>query len=334
MPEGSGLGLYPYGEVGSAENDEVSSTYEGRHLTVLGTEITSHVAGHTLQQSKHPMVVGEHIVGVAFTTETATGKTRYVAFDTQGLFLLSVVATDEDGDNAVVAGDELYIHKTTAIISKNRNTVTHTLFGYALGGVTAGNTAIITVMVHWGPDDEEELVGQQGAPFVGADASQRFREYHYEAQGGGYPHGLHIELNISTVACISAQALVAKVRWTNDTNLVGGYCAAGEFEIEIAGGAGLIDNMFCIHLTSHIGALTMTTTVNVETAWIAIDEYAGEEGSQIKNLFRIVDVDSDYPYANDNENLFVASSGDKTPTHALKFLVNNVAYWILCCTTN
>lgn len=330
MPEGSGIGLYPYGEVGSNENDEVSSTYEGRHLTVLASQITSHMAGHALQQKGHPLVVGEHIVGVAFNTEVL--GTDLISFDSEGIWLLSVVGTDEDGNNAVVAGDELYIHKTNGIISKNRNTVTHTVFGYALGGVTAGNTAIISVKVHWGQDDEEELVGQQGAPFVGADASQRFREYHYEAQGGGYPHGLHIELNVSTVACVSAQALVAKLRWTNDDNWVTGYGCAGEFELEIAGGAGLMDNIYVIHLTSHVGVLTMTTLQNVVAAWIAIDEYAGEGGSQVHSLFNIVDVDSDYPYTTDSATLF-STSGDMATNHVLRFEVNGVRYWILCSDT-
>ncbi len=326
MPS-TGIGVYGAGLV---ENDEVSSTYEGRHLTFLEADITGHE--HSWPTKGHPVVVGEHIVGVALKTGAAVDD--LIAIDTEGVWALSVYATDEDGNVAVVAGDELYIDRTTGLISKNNNKNTHTLFGYALGGVPSGVTPyIIAVKVHWNPDDSQELVGQQGASavmFTSARASNRFREYHYEATGGGYPHGLHIELNVATTAVASAQALVAKVRWTNATNLVGGYCAAGEFELEVGGGAGLIDNMYCIHLTSHIGVLTTTGTQNVQTAWMAIDEYAGEAGSQIRNLLRIADTDSDYPYTTDATVLFTTLAGDVAATHAVRFIVNNVAYWFLC----
>ena len=329
MPVYSGIGVYSaYAEDSAREGDEVSSTYEGRHLTFLASDITGQDT--TLVTKGRPVVVGEHIVGVAFETEVAAAD--LIPIDTEGVFLLEVVATDEDGNNAVVAGDELFIHKTNAVISKNANKVTHTRFGYALGNIDAASTAVIAVKVHWNPADEYELVGQQGAASVGADASHRFREYHFQATGGGYPHGFHIELNVGTVACASAQALVAKIRWTNDDNWVTGYCAAGEFEVEVGGGAGLIDNMYCIHLTSHIGVLTMTTTSNVETAWIAIDEYAIEGGSQLRNLLRIVDTDSDYPYTTDSATLF-STSGDMATSHVLRIMVNNVAYWILCSDT-
>lgn len=329
MPHGSGLGLYPYGEVASAENDEVSSTYEGRHLTVLGTEIGSEMAGHSLQQKGHPLVVGEHIVGVAFNTEVAGG---YVTFDTEGIWLLSVVATDQDGDNAVIAGDELFINKSDGIISKNNNKLTHTRFGYALGGVVVSQTAIISVKVHWCDDDEEELVGQSGAEFVSADASHRFREYHYEAQGGGYPHGDHLELTVTTLPCNSAQALVRKLLWTNATNLITGYCAVGEFELIVTGGAGTMDTTSVIHLTSNIGTLSATHVGNFAAGWIYIDEYATVQGEQLNNLFIINDTDTDYPYTTDSAALF-STSGAMTCNHSLRISVNGTPYWIMVAST-
>lgn len=331
MSYGTGLGLYPYGESGTAsENEEVSSTYEGRHLTVLGTEISSHMAGHTLQQKGHPMVVKEKIIGVALTTETAAGTGLYVAFDTEGIWKLAVVASDVDGGNAVVAGDALYIHRTTAVISKNYDKSTHTLFGYALGGVTSTNTAIISVKLHWGPDDENELVGQSGVPSIMTEASPRFREYHYEAQGGGYPHGDHLELTITNTSCNSAQALVRKLLWTNDENRITGYAAVGEFELVVTGGAGTIDTMCVLHLTSSIGTLSTTGVGNVISSWIYIQEYATVQNEQLEHLFSIVDTDGDYPYTTSSTALFTTLSGDIAANFALKIVVNNVDYWILC----
>ena len=200
----TGIGLYPYGETGTTENDEVSSTYEGRHLTVLGTEISSHMAGHTLQQAGHPLVVGESIVGVALTTETATGDGLYVAFDTEGIWLLSVVALNPAAV-AVVAGDELFINRTTAVISNDDNKNINAHFGYALGGVAAGETGIISVKVHWDPDDAVESVGVTGTPYSSAEAGKLFRGYFYESTGSGVIEGVREELSInSDNICVTA----------------------------------------------------------------------------------------------------------------------------------
>jgi len=79
---------------------------------------------------------------------------------------------------AVVAGDELFINKTTGIISNNMNKATHCHFGYALGGVAAGQTAIISVKVHWDPDDaSEEMVGVTEIPYVNDEAGKLFRGF-------------------------------------------------------------------------------------------------------------------------------------------------------------
>ena len=328
MPS-TGIGVYP-GSATAVENDEVSSTYEGRHLTFLASDITGHE--HAVATKGHPVVVGEHIVGVSFQTEVAAGD--YITIDTEGIWNLSVVATDQDGNNAVVAGDELFIHRTTAIISKNNNKNTHTRFGYALGGIAAGSTYVIAVKVHWCDDDEEELVGQSGTPFVSTDASHRFREYHYEAQGGSYPHGDHLELTITTASCNSAQALVRKLLWTADDNWITGYGAVGEFELEVTGGAGSMDTTCILHLTSNVGTLTGTGHNNFVFAWIWCHDYATAEGSLCNNLFYITDADADYPAANDATNLFTASSGDLVVTHTIKIIVNGVNYWILCRNAN
>ncbi len=327
MPS-TGIGVYK-GSADLSENDEVSSTYEGRHLTFLESDITGHE--HTWVTKGHPVVVGEHIVGVAFLTGTAA--TDKIAIDTEGIWALSVVATDEDGPNAVVAGDELFIHKTTAIISKNANKVSHTRFGYALGSITTG-TLVIAVKVHWNPGDEYELVGQAGALSVGTDASHRFREYHYEAQGGSYPHGDHLELTVTTLSCNSAQALVRKLLWTADDNWVTGYAAVGEFELIVAGGNATMDTCCILHLTSQIGPLTGTGHNNYILTWLWCHDYAAGVGDQVNNLFSITDDLGTYPAANDATTLVTASSGDLAVTHTIKILINAVNYWILLRNTN
>jgi hypothetical protein len=167
-------GAYTPGTAG----EEVSSTYEGRHLTFSESQLThpSHTDGYV--DKGDPVLVGENIVGVAF--KSAAAATDLIAIDTEGIWQLSVVATDEDGNSAVAVGDELFINKTTCIISKNSDKGSHQRFGYALYPITSGDTDVIPVKVHWNPDDELELVGYSGAE---AEISVAVaREYRYSMQ--------------------------------------------------------------------------------------------------------------------------------------------------------
>lgn len=317
---GTSMTQYPANRV---DGTQVSSTYEGRHLTFAESEITA-PAG--LTQKGDPILVGENIIGVALNT--AVLVTDLIAVDTEGIWNLEVVATDDDGNVAVVPGDEIYIHKTTGVLSKNRNKNTHQRFGYALGTITTGETAVIAVKVHWDPDDEFEVVGQAGAVVASATASERFREYHYEAQGGGYPKGDHLELTISTAPCNSAQALRRVLRWTADDNWVIGYSAVGEFDWIVLAGAGMMDTGCVIMLTSHL-ELTGTSTNNFVASWMKIIEYAQEAGDQINNLIELSDTDADYPYAASINRLFITLAGDVGATHAMRFNVNGTSYWFL-----
>lgn len=332
MPEGTGIGVYPFGEVGYArENDEVSSTYLGRHLTFTEAQITGHE--HDFPTKGHPVVVNENIVGVSFTTATAVGD--QVTIDTEGIWLLSVVALNP-ASVAVVAGDELFINKSTAIISNNDNKNTHCHFGYALGGVNAGQTAIISVKVHWDPDDALESVGVSGTPEVNALASVRFREYHYEATGGGYPKGDYLALTISTTICTSAQALRRVLQWQNDPLAwVSGYAAVGEFDLVVTAGVGGATSMktsCAIFLTSSMD-LTGINTMNFQASWIRIQEYATSHLNQINNLIELNDQDGgDYPYAANGGRLF-STSGDMATNHVLRFMCNGDFYYILCSDT-
>ena len=142
------FGLYPAeGTLG----DQVSSTYEGRHVTLHASEINH---GSQLVVTKgYPVVfgtiAGNHGVGIAFNTEV--NPTDLIAIDTEGIWNVSVVANDDLGASLVTGGDPLYINTTTCVVSKIRNNATQIPFGYALGQVTAAATAVIAVKVHWDP---------------------------------------------------------------------------------------------------------------------------------------------------------------------------------------
>ena len=140
--------------------DEVSSTYEGRHVTLLASEI-NHGNVLAVVTKGYPVIfgtiAGNRGVGIALKTEVL--GTDLIAIDTEGIWNVSVVAVDDNGNSLVTGGDPLYINTTTAVVSKIRNTATQIPFGYALGQVAAAATAVIAVKVHWDPslDTDDQM---------------------------------------------------------------------------------------------------------------------------------------------------------------------------------
>lgn len=130
--------------------DQVSSTYEGRYVTVTAAELLTS-AGSGVATKGLPCVFGLMAlqgVGVCLNTGTLTDL---IAIDTEGIWDLLVSADDEQGTSAVTGGDPLYINNTSGIISKLKNAPTQIPFGYALGIITAGANVVIPVKVHWAP---------------------------------------------------------------------------------------------------------------------------------------------------------------------------------------
>lgn len=160
-----------------AAGEEVSSTYEGRHITVLESEIThpSHTDG--LVDKGDPVVIGAQAVGVAF--KSAVADTDLIAIDTEGIWGLSVVGSDDAGNSAVAGGDLIYINTSTCVLSKISSPATQIPFGYALGVVGSGATGIIAVKTHYDPANPVTIYGDKvfnGAVAVNSEhiAGSRF----------------------------------------------------------------------------------------------------------------------------------------------------------------
>jgi len=136
-------GVYPDADVKSA-GEQISSTYEGRHVTLYASELTH--AGSVVTKGL-PVVFGE-AVGIAFTTEVA--GTDLIAVDTEGIWTVDVLAENDDGAIAVAHGDRLFIHRTTCVVSKISAPETHIPFGIAYGAVDTG-TKSIAVKIHGDP---------------------------------------------------------------------------------------------------------------------------------------------------------------------------------------
>ena len=169
MP-GVTVGRYP--GAGTA-GTEVSSTGEGRHLTVLETELIHPFRTDTLLNKGDPVIVCDagvpgtygNLVGVAFEDAIAT---EYAAIDTEGIWNLTVYAEDDIGNSAIEIGDCLYIRAGNlpgaadadgtgdAEISKMNDAAHQVFFGYALGSMVAGGSGVIAVKVHASPFPEQE----------------------------------------------------------------------------------------------------------------------------------------------------------------------------------
>jgi len=147
-------GAYPVADA-LDPGEEISSTYEGRHITLLESDLVHPTHADVFVDVGDPIVSATGkpcIVGVAF--KSAAAATDRIAIDTEGIWNLDVVAANDDGDIAVAGGDLIYINTTNAVLSKISNQVTQVPFGYALGIVTSGATAAIAVKAHWNPSQD------------------------------------------------------------------------------------------------------------------------------------------------------------------------------------
>lgn len=108
--------------------------------------------GSTIDSENH-VVVGNGLRGVALTDYASGDGKASIAMN--GVFDLSVTATDADGNSAVAVGDRLYTDGTT--ITKNK---TGKFFGIALETVTTGETATINVLLGapTGPDRSSHTI--------------------------------------------------------------------------------------------------------------------------------------------------------------------------------
>ncbi len=165
MP-GVKVGVYP---VSLDAGSEVSSTYEGRHITLREDELIHPYIADGFVNKGDPVVICTAAtptsyglaVGVAFKSGVSTSD--LIAVDTEGIWNLTVYAVDDDGNVAIDAGDRLYIRAGAlpgavdadgtgdAEISKISNSVVQVPFGYALASMAAGNSGVIAVKVHFDP---------------------------------------------------------------------------------------------------------------------------------------------------------------------------------------
>ena len=146
MP-GVDWGVYDYG---GEEGTEVSSTYEGRHITCTAAELITD-SGSGVATKGHACIfglVGLQAVGVCFNTGTLTDL---IAIDTEGIWNLPVTGKDDAGNRALLPGEPVFIHNTTCEISGIRDNATQVPLGYLLTEAATTVETISVVKVHWDP---------------------------------------------------------------------------------------------------------------------------------------------------------------------------------------
>lgn len=180
------FGVYPIADAKDV-GEQISSTYEGRHITVLESDLIHPSHADDLVDKADPVVFGTtglKAVGVAFLS--AAAATDLIPIDTEGIWNLDVVAANDAGNVAVAGGDLLYINTTTAVISKISNQATQIPFGYALGIITSGNTEAIAVKVHFDPS----LDNAKRTYYTVTSGEYTYGKHHTAIFAGGLSTGL------------------------------------------------------------------------------------------------------------------------------------------------
>lgn len=319
-------GVYPLKDV-LGPGVEISSTYEGRHITMRDDELyhPTHdpVTGHVAKGD--PVVIKEATsmaVGVALTTGIADAD--LIAVDTEGIWALDVDAEDDGGaGSAVVPGDPLFINRTTCVISKITNVATQIPFGYALGDLAANDTQSIAVKVHFDPNYNVDLqifktidVADPGA----AGAAMKLTVTSDIEQTGGRLCALSVTLDpLANVAVQEVRGAEVDVSLATDIAVTG--MAVG-FSVNLDGGLSFASDVYgaWIHLRTNAKAVGQSAVMRLQANVDVVDRcdsFIHHDGAAVKTW-------SFGPLAScDAWELADGISGD--PTGHLNVLVSGVA---------
>jgi len=193
---------------GRSAGDEISSTYEGRYITVLESALTHPTHTDGFVDGGDAVLLGNEIVGVALVS--AAAATDYITIDTEGVFALVVQGINDAGNVAVAEGDEVYINRTTCVLSRVSNFATHQPFGYALSPVVSGVlTTVVAVKVHFDPSIANQrliyntvtsgAVSYEWDSTLAGGASEGMNGYfegHLTAAATGHVYGLGSWINV------------------------------------------------------------------------------------------------------------------------------------------
>ncbi len=139
----------PYYTAYGRAGDEVSSTGEGRHVTIEESYLVHPTHADGLVDKGDPVAFFD---GVGVALNSATAATDHITIDTEGIWRLSVTNTGVNTFGTVTVGQVLYINAAGVVYDEW--STSFAVFGYALEpiadpGQGAPITQVIAVKVHW-----------------------------------------------------------------------------------------------------------------------------------------------------------------------------------------
>ena len=274
------FGVYPVADVEPA-GQEVSSTYEGRHVTVLESDLIHPTHADGFVDKGDPVVFGTTAlqgVGVAF--KSAAAATDKIAVDTEGIWIIDVNAADDGGNRAINGGDRLYINVSTAVVSAIATPATQIPFGYALGYVGSGLTETIAVKVHWDPIDNAVLDSEPFGFGDDRDITATFdgttEALTFLGTGLNPPTGRILKLSASIAAPNQGDGYGVFEVDITFSGTIGGTAAAASHWINFAAAAVPGANLICvqnngIYLPAGITASSATMIIGMRMQYVADD---------------------------------------------------------------
>jgi predicted RecA/RadA family phage recombinase len=133
------VGVNHYYDPHRSAGEEVSSTFEGRHVYVQEVVLIHADNGDGLVDKGQPVAFWE---GVGIALKSAGSTSENIPIDTEGIWRVEVVATA-----AIAIGQSLYI--TTSGVVTDDPTDAQAVFGYTLQTISEAGTETIAVKVHW-----------------------------------------------------------------------------------------------------------------------------------------------------------------------------------------
>lgn len=136
--------LNPYYDPHRVAGEEVSSTSEGRHVSILESNLVHINPGDGLVDKGQPVSFGLGWAGsgVGIALKSATSITEFVPVDTEGIWRCEV-----NSEFGMIVGQIVFITSAGVLVDWPPDELCH-IFGYTLQPMDPG-TATIAVKVHW-----------------------------------------------------------------------------------------------------------------------------------------------------------------------------------------
>lgn len=292
-----------YDVTGRSAGDEISSTYEGRHLTFEESVLIHPDHADGFVDGGDPVIVGGQIVGVAF--KGAAAATNLIAVDSEGIWAQSVQGADDWGNVAVAVGDQIFINRTTCVLSKRQDTVTQLPFGYALSTVSSGATAVCAVKVHF--DLVANFIKGYGSDYIPipttrfswmlksylddgeSEGLNDYVEGHIDGTTAGHIYGLGSWLNVETGAVLSAGHIIVPFEggvWAGEAQAAARVVFAGQHQAILAGAPATL-HAWRLNVAQVAGNITaLIAAANPES----VGYEAGKAGTGVVGTIPIADV--------------------------------------------